>query len=85
VVLDYQPMGTEQHAYNVDKFVAGWEKLWKMMACAPNFNSDMAGGCHAGACRASDRVFRNHNALVLGIGCRQGVSCMRVRVCASLQ
>lgn len=41
VVLDYQPMGTELQAYNVQTFVSRWEALWRMVACAPNFSTDM--------------------------------------------
>jgi aryl-phospho-beta-D-glucosidase BglC (GH1 family) len=42
VVLDYQPMGTENHAYSVQDFVNGWKKLWANVACLPNFQSDLA-------------------------------------------
>jgi hypothetical protein len=43
VVLDYQPQGLEQHAYNLNQFVTAWSDLWKAVACLPNFNSDIAG------------------------------------------
>jgi hypothetical protein len=43
VVLDYQPMGTEQHAYNLSQFVSSWTALWKRVMCLPNFSSDVAG------------------------------------------
>uniref|UniRef100_A0A383VFK3 Glycoside hydrolase family 5 domain-containing protein n=1 Tax=Tetradesmus obliquus TaxID=3088 RepID=A0A383VFK3_TETOB len=43
VVLDYQPQGLEQHAYNLNQFVTAWSQLWKAVACLPNFYSDIAG------------------------------------------
>ena len=43
VVLDYQPQGLEQHAYNLNQFVTAWSELWKAVACLPNFYSDIAG------------------------------------------
>eukprot|EP00775_Hariotina_reticulata_P004256 gene4256-4507_t len=43
VVVDYQPMGLEQHPYNLGQFVGAWVDLWKQIVCLPNFNSDMAG------------------------------------------
>jgi hypothetical protein len=43
VVIDYQPMGLEQHPYNVDQFVSAWVDLWKQIVCLPNFHSDIAG------------------------------------------
>jgi aryl-phospho-beta-D-glucosidase BglC (GH1 family) len=43
VVLDYQPMGTEEHAYNLDRFVGAWAALWKKISCLPNFSSELAG------------------------------------------
>eukprot|EP00879_Flechtneria_rotunda_P005895 GHRR01006201.1.p1 GENE.GHRR01006201.1~~GHRR01006201.1.p1 ORF type:complete len:485 (+),score=144.84 GHRR01006201.1:175-1629(+) len=42
VVLDYQPMGIEQHAYKINTFVESWAKLWQQVSCLPNFQSDMA-------------------------------------------
>lgn len=43
VVLDYQPMGLEQHAKDLNVFVTAWESLWKKVACLPNFDQDLAG------------------------------------------
>jgi Cellulase (glycosyl hydrolase family 5) len=43
VVLDYQPQGLEQQAYNLDAFVNGWADVWRKVTCLPNFNSDLAG------------------------------------------
>jgi hypothetical protein len=43
VVLDYQPMGTEEHAYNLQDFVSAWADLWKAVSCLPNFQLDIAG------------------------------------------
>jgi hypothetical protein len=42
VVLDYQPQGLEQHAYNLVDFVTYWGNLWRRVTCLPNFNSDLA-------------------------------------------
>ncbi|KIZ07795.1 hypothetical protein MNEG_0153 [Monoraphidium neglectum] len=42
VILDYQPMGLEQHPYNQQQFVDSWTNLWSMVACLPNFKSDLA-------------------------------------------
>jgi hypothetical protein len=33
VVLDYQPMGLEQQAYDLNLFVEGWANLWKQVGC----------------------------------------------------
>jgi aryl-phospho-beta-D-glucosidase BglC (GH1 family) len=41
VVLDYQPMGTENHAYDVKEFVQEWKRLWAKTACLSNFQSDL--------------------------------------------
>jgi hypothetical protein len=35
VVLDYQPMGLEQQAYDLNLFVEGWANLWKQVGCFP--------------------------------------------------
>jgi hypothetical protein len=43
VILDYQPMGLEQHPYNLNQFVGSWLALWKQVTCLPNFDSDLAG------------------------------------------
>jgi hypothetical protein len=43
VVLDYQPMGTEDHAYDLNSFVAAWASLWRSISCLPNFAPDIAG------------------------------------------
>jgi aryl-phospho-beta-D-glucosidase BglC (GH1 family) len=43
VVLDYQPMGTEDYAYNLDKFVTQWALVWKKVSCLPNWGPDIAG------------------------------------------
>jgi aryl-phospho-beta-D-glucosidase BglC (GH1 family) len=43
VILDYQPMGTEGHAYDLNQFVQGWSALWKKVMCLPTFKSDLAG------------------------------------------
>lgn len=32
VVLDYQPMGLEQQAYDAAVFVEGWSNLWKQVS-----------------------------------------------------
>jgi aryl-phospho-beta-D-glucosidase BglC (GH1 family) len=42
VILDYQPMGMEQHPYNQTAFVEKWTDLWKQVACLPNFHTDLA-------------------------------------------
>jgi hypothetical protein len=42
VVLDYQPQGLEQQPYSLSTFVSQWTDLWKMVACLPNFDSDIA-------------------------------------------
>ncbi|GBF93230.1 glycoside hydrolase [Raphidocelis subcapitata] len=42
VVLDYQPQGLEQQPYSLSTFVSQWTGLWKMVACLPNFESDVA-------------------------------------------
>jgi hypothetical protein len=42
VVLDYQPQGLEQHAYDLVDFVTYWGNLWRRVTCLPNFNSDLA-------------------------------------------
>lgn len=36
VVLDYHPMGTENHPYNVDKFVNAWSALWNRVVRLPD-------------------------------------------------
>lgn len=56
VVLDYQPMGTEQQAYDVDVFVKSWLKLWRQVACTPNFKSDMAGRIFVDAINEPDSM-----------------------------
>jgi hypothetical protein len=43
VVLDYQPMGTEDHATDLDRFVGAWAALWKKITCLPNYATDIAG------------------------------------------
>jgi hypothetical protein len=43
VVLDYQPMGTENHAYDLNSFVSQWALTWKKVTCLPNFGADIAG------------------------------------------
>eukprot|EP00882_Tetradesmus_deserticola_P019764 GHRQ01021302.1.p1 GENE.GHRQ01021302.1~~GHRQ01021302.1.p1 ORF type:complete len:501 (+),score=125.39 GHRQ01021302.1:274-1776(+) len=43
VILDYQPQGLEQHAYNLNQFVTAWADLWKAVTCLPNFYTDIAG------------------------------------------
>ncbi|KAI8472618.1 MAG: glycoside hydrolase superfamily [Monoraphidium minutum] len=42
VILDYQPMGLEQHPYNLKVFVDKWLDLWKQVSCLPNFHADLA-------------------------------------------
>ncbi|WIA19208.1 hypothetical protein OEZ86_005581 [Tetradesmus obliquus] len=42
VVLDYQPMGLEQHAYDLNLFVDTWAQLWRQVSCLPNFQRDLA-------------------------------------------
>ncbi|KAF8055094.1 SYT1 [Scenedesmus sp. PABB004] len=42
VVLDYQPMGLENHAYDLAAFVEAWEGLWRQVSCLPNFQRDLA-------------------------------------------
>lgn len=34
--------GLEQHPYNQQQFVDSWTNLWSMVACLPNFKSDLA-------------------------------------------
>ena len=34
--------GLEQHPYNQQVFVDNWSKLWRMVACLPNFKSEVA-------------------------------------------
>jgi hypothetical protein len=43
VVLDYQPMGTEDHAYDLNRFVTQWAQVWKQVTCLPNWGVDIAG------------------------------------------
>jgi aryl-phospho-beta-D-glucosidase BglC (GH1 family) len=43
VILDYQPMGTEGHAYDLNQFVQGWTALWKRVMCLPTFATELAG------------------------------------------
>jgi hypothetical protein len=43
VVLDYQPMGTEAHAYDLNSFASQWALVWKKVTCLPNFGADIAG------------------------------------------
>jgi len=35
-------MGTELQAYDVTTFTTMWAKLWRMVACTPNFKRDLA-------------------------------------------
>lgn len=43
VVLDYQPMGTENQAYDLNQFASQWALVWKKVTCLPNFGADIAG------------------------------------------
>jgi len=43
VILDYQPMGTESHAYDLNTFVNAWSALWKRVSCLPGFETELAG------------------------------------------
>lgn len=43
VILDYQPMGTEQQAYDLNSFVQSWTALWRRVMCLPNFDTELAG------------------------------------------
>lgn len=43
VVLDYHPMATENHPYNVEKFGNAWFDLWNRIVRLPEFSKDIKG------------------------------------------
>lgn len=43
VVIDYHPMGTEDHPYNVIKFVNAWKSLWTRITNLPDYYTKIAG------------------------------------------
>ena len=43
VILDYQPMGTENQTYTVAEFVCKWRTLMSRVMAAPNWKDDIRG------------------------------------------
>lgn len=70
VVLDYQPMGLEQHAYDLAAFVDTWAKLWKQV-----WHARGRLGAASIACRACARACRSRCLLT----CALHPPCARTR------